>query len=353
MRRKKILFLDQTLNGGGAERVLCTVMRGLDPEKYEIHLIIITKIGELAHLIPDYVHIHILGIPHTRKALLPALRSFWKIRPDIVYTTTVRTALLISCLRLLSPKFIFIMRFPIIPEWLVTQGISDFEINLIRFFLPRIEHIIAQSHEMAEQLVSVFGVSKRNINTIDNPIDYDHLEKCIAGVKNPFNRNKINIIASGRIDPQKGFDILLTAFAEVVGKDNKYNLFILGRDQAGNTKKLQALTSELSVQDHVHFLGFQENPYPYYKFCDLFVLSSRAEGCPNVLLEAIYFERPVVATKCVPIISKIIKDGENGFLVEPDNAGQLRDAILAYQKLTPQKKSKRSNGIVQFIDHLC
>ncbi|MCI5123253.1 MAG: hypothetical protein D3925_01935, partial [Candidatus Electrothrix sp. AR5] len=110
--KRKILFLDQTLNGGGAERVLCTVMRGLDPEKYDVHLVIITKLGELAHLVPDYVHIHILGIPHTRKALLAAIKTLWKIRPDIVYTTTARIALLVSCARILSPPSTFIMRFP-------------------------------------------------------------------------------------------------------------------------------------------------------------------------------------------------------------------------------------------------
>ncbi|MCI5192044.1 MAG: glycosyltransferase [Candidatus Electrothrix sp. AU1_5] len=143
------------------------------------------------------------------------------------------------------------------------------------------------------------------------------------------------------------------AFAQVVNKDKKYKLFILGRDEDGNTEKLKQLCDELNVQDHVHFLGFQNNPYPYYKFCDLFVLSSRAEGCPNVLLEAMYFERPVVATKCVPIIGKIVENRETGFLVEPENPEQLRDAILAYKTLTPKKNSKNSNEIVKFIDQLC
>ncbi|CAK8717259.1 hypothetical protein GKODMF_08850 [Candidatus Electrothrix gigas] len=350
--RRKILFLDQTLNGGGAERVLCTVMRGLDPEKYEIHLVIITKLGALAHLIPDHVHVHILGIPHTRQAFFATVKALWKIRPDIVYTTTTRTAQLVACSGFLSPNFILIMRFPMKPVSLI-HDTSAWSIKLMRFFFRRADYVIAQTKEMADELTHYFEIKRQHIKTIANPVDYEQIDQSVATAKNPFDRKKINVVASGTVYPVKGYDILLTAFAEVVSRNDNYNLFILGRDQDGNTEKLQALSTELSVQNHVHFLGFQNNPYPYYKFCDLFVLSSRTEGCPNVLLEAMYFERPVVATKCVPIIGKIVENRETGFLVEPENPEQLRDAILAYKQLTPKKNSKNSNEIVEFIDQLC
>ncbi|MCI5123055.1 MAG: glycosyltransferase [Candidatus Electrothrix sp. AR5] len=224
---------------------------------------------------------------------------------------------------------------------------------MMRFFFRRANYVIAQTKEMADELALLFGIQEEKIRTIYNPLDYKYIQKSVDRANNPFDIEQINIIASGTVYPVKGYDLLITAFAEVVNHDKRYNLFILGRDQDGNIEKLKQLCAELNIQESVHFLGFQENPYPYYKFCDLFVLSSRVEGCPNVLLEAMYFERPVVATKCVPIIGKIIKDGENGLLVETENTNQLRDAILAYQKLIPTKSIIKPNGIVQLIDQLC
>jgi glycosyltransferase involved in cell wall biosynthesis len=353
MHTKKILFLDQTLNGGGAERVLCTVMRAIDPDKYEIHLVLITKAGVLAHLIPDYVHVHILGVPHTRQALLATIKKLWQIRPDIVYVTTARTALLVALSRYLCPCFQFIMRFPTMPErFIADDSVSNWHFKLMCFFYRRADYVIAQTEEMAAQLTHYFDINEEHIQIINNPVDYKHIDQSLADAQNPFDEEKINIVASGTVYPVKGYDVLIKAFAEVLSHGKDYNLYILGRDQAGNTENLKILCSELEISEYVHFLGFITNPYPYYKFCDLFVLSSRVEGCPNVLLEVLYLGRPVVATICASIISRIVDEGKNGFLVEPDNSDQLRDAILAYKKIVPTKNKKQDNSIVQFIDQL-
>jgi len=351
--KTKVLFLDQTLNGGGAERVLCTVMRALDPDKYEIHLVLITKAGRLAHLIPDHVHVHILGVAHTRKALLSTVKVLWKIRPDIVYTTTARTGLLVSLSRYLSPYFQFIMRFPTMPERLILQpSISRWNYRLMSFFYKRADYVIAQTTEMADQLVKYFDINDKKIKIINNPVDYEYIDLSVKGCVIPFDADTINVVASGTVCQVKGYDVLIKAFAQVRNKDKRYNLYILGGDRDGNIKKLKALCAKCDISDYVHFLGFVDNPYPYYKFCDLLVLSSRAEGCPNVVLEALYLERPVVVTKCVQILSRILDNRKNGFLVDTDNSKQLSDAILKFKELIPEKNKKYDNAIVQFIDQL-
>ena len=66
---RRVVFLDQYLSGGGAERVMCTIMRALDPAEFEIHLVLVSELGDLRHLVPEYVTVHELGISNTRKAL--------------------------------------------------------------------------------------------------------------------------------------------------------------------------------------------------------------------------------------------------------------------------------------------
>ena len=93
------------------------------------------------------------------------------------------------------------------------------------------------------------------------------------------------------------------------------------------------LTKELKVSNKVHFHGYIKNPYPYYKFADLFVLSSKWEGLPNVVLESLFLKTPVVVTNCIPYLGKIIKSGKNGYIVEYGDYQSMANAILGYQEL--------------------
>ena len=77
----------------------------------------------------------------------------------------------------------------------------------------------------------------------------------------------------------------------------------------------------------MHFTGFSDNPYKWLKYADCFVLASRREGLPNTLIEASYVGVPVVATKCLGVISDIVKDGYNGYMVEMDDVDGMSDAM--------------------------
>ncbi len=88
------------------------------------------------------------------------------------------------------------------------------------------------------------------------------------------------------------------------------------------------LIGRLGLHDYVALKGFIENPYIYYADCDLFILSSRREGFPNVLLENYYLNTPIVATMCVPIVEKLIVNGSNGYTCATDNEFDLSEKIL-------------------------
>ena len=351
MKKKKIVFVDQSLNGGGAERVMCTVIRNLDPEKFEIHLILVSDMGDLYHLIPKHVKLRVLGIPNTRKALVNTVKVLRQIQPDIVYITTIRCAILVLFARYFSRLYRVILRFPAMPSLLSNLKMQSKLHSLVMKLLCRkADYIIAQSNEMFEELTSYLGISAKKIVTIQNPLDVKNIEKCLEDEKNPFDHSKINIVGSGTIYPIKGFDILIKAFADVVKKDKRFCLHILGRDCNGNKAKLIQLTSMLGISEHVLFHGFQANPYPFYKYCDLFVLSSRAETLPNVLIECQYLGKAVVATRCVPIVERLIKNGKNGYLVKNKDIDEMKNAILRYNNIAGEKKRKSNNGIVELIE---
>jgi glycosyltransferase involved in cell wall biosynthesis len=143
---------------------------------------------------------------------------------------------------------------------------------------------------------------------------------------------------SGRISEEKGQDVLVRAFKNVIEKNNLFRLNILGA--IGNLKyydKLKEIIHDLNLSEYIKFLGFKTNPYPYYKYADLLVLPSRWEGLPNVVLEALYLQTPVIVTNCIPYFQKLLKKDSNGYIVDVDDSDGMAEAIINYRNLKVDK----------------
>ena len=335
-KKRRILFVDQNLDGGGAERILCTVMRSLDPEEFDVHLVLIGNKGTLAHLIPDNVIVHELGINSTRHAIRPYIKIVKKLRPAVTFSSLSRTTVLSILARPFCPHYKVIARYPNMPSLEIKyRAIKGWRKWLMEKTYNKVDVIISQTEEMAGELYKHYKIDKSKIHTIHNPIDTEHIDECIKNSNNPFDNQYINILASGRLTYQKGFDTLINAFYIASAQERKLRLHILGQNIENYASKLDYLVSQYNLQNKIVFYGFIENPYPFYKFCDLFILSSRWEGFPNVLLENLYLKKRVIATNCIPIINKLINNGNNGFIVEIESEEQLAEAILKYMELEP------------------
>jgi glycosyltransferase involved in cell wall biosynthesis len=136
--------------------------------------------------------------------------------------------------------------------------------------------------------------------TIYNPVDLDEIRARAAAAPNPFEGQGVgpHLVAAGRISPVKGFDTLIRALPALHELHPDAELWILGEDRSANKatrRQLEGLCHAHGVADRVHFIGHQDNPYPFFKHADLFVLSSRYEGLPNVLLECLGCGCPVIA----------------------------------------------------------
>jgi len=132
------------------------------------------------------------------------------------------------------------------------------------------------------------------------------------------------VLAVGRLSPEKGFDLLIRAVSELVAEGRSIFLAIAG--DGGQYEELKALIESLSMQQQVKMLGFQADPRIAYRAADLYVLSSRREGLPNVVLEAMAMKIPVIATSVAGIPS-LIRDGVNGLTIPTESVTALKDSI--------------------------
>jgi glycosyltransferase involved in cell wall biosynthesis len=218
----------------------------------------------------------------------------------------------------------------------VVRGNSDHRWKvyprLAGWFYPWADAIIAVSNGVKEDLTRTAGISPDRIQVIYNPIVTPKLkEKSEQPVDHPwFKEGEPPVVLSvGRLTDQKAFDVLIQAFS-LVRKNHPARLLILGEGE--NRSDLEVLTRQLGLEQDVELMGFVPNPYPYLVKASLFVLPSRWEGLPTVLVEALYLGTPIVATDCPGGTREILKDGQLGRLVPVDDAPALAEAILGSMK---------------------
>lgn len=190
---------------------------------------------------------------------------------------------------------------------------------------PFAYYIIAQQEEMAEDLVKGLNLASEKVAVRYNPLDTKKIDR-LSQEPSPYpTDDSINYLWIGNFLRIKGHDILVQAFKLVHELNPKTHLYLIGTTPPDTAFRdsISDFVATNKLSGCVHFMGFQENPYKYIKNCDCYVLPSRIEGLPNSLIEAMYLRRPVVATRCVPIISRMVKDGVNGYTTDVENVEQL------------------------------
>lgn len=155
------------------------------------------------------------------------------------------------------------------------------------------------------------------------------------------------LIAVGRLVPEKGFDLLIQAFDLLRDKYPDWQLTILG--EGSSRSQLEALISELKLTDRIHLLGQVENVNAYLYQADIFVLSSRTEGFPMGLCEAMVCGLPVIATDCLSGPREIINDGVDGILVASEDVDALANGLDLLMS-DPVKRQQLAQAAPQILD---
>ena len=191
--------------------------------------------------------------------------------------------------------------------------------------------LVVQTQDVLNWAVLLVG--KRNAQVIPNPIGelVSRQVGSTAEFPQPF------ILAVGRLDRQKGFDLLLHAFERLAGQHPNWSLVILG--EGDERHSLEALIQKLHIEERVRLFGRHDNPASVMMQASLFVLSSRFEGFPNALLEAMACKLPVISFDCPSGPREIIRNGVDGILVSREDVDAL---VLAMQDLInhPEKREQ-------------
>jgi len=198
----------------------------------------------------------------------------------------------------------------------------------VRRHFNRADAVVTVSHGLADDLRDNFGVAPAKLVPIYNPAFRKGFEQdAEAPVDHPWlaSKDKPVVIAAGRLHHVKGFDVLLEAFAQV-RRVRDVRLIILGegKERAALEQKIHAL----GLDQHAALPGRRGSVAPWMARSDLFVLSSRREGLPAVLIEALAIGLPVVATRCPSGPEEILEDGRWGTMVAVDDAAALAAAML-------------------------
>lgn len=332
--KKSIIFILPDLESGGAERVVTTIANALPREKFSPKIMLLRKEGAYLKLLKNDVEVIDLKTQRIRNALFPIFREIQKRRPDIVFTGFGEVNAYLSLFVKFFPKTKFIAR----ETNVVSKHVTRPEIRFFYNFYNNFDKIICQSDDMRMDLIQEIGVKPEKLIKINNPVDIDFIENKLACSEKPegFKEDYRNVVAIGNLSPRKGFDNLLKVFTHL--RDEKIMLHILGDGR--DREALLALKDELKLVN-ITFHGRQENPYRYLKFADLFVLSSRYEGFPNVLLEAGACGIYSLANNCPGGINEIIQPQINGEISD------ITDDINFARKLVECLKIHKNPEIIK------
>jgi glycosyltransferase involved in cell wall biosynthesis len=321
-QRPKILLLIPHLGGGGSERVIETLARSLNPEKYEIHLCLITRPQTETPSLT--VPIHQLRARRVRHSGIRLLRLIWRLQPDLILSGIAHLNLLALALKPLLPRT---TRIIVRQNGALTEAFRPHSPRLSRraysLGYRRAHCVICQTHAMAREIQSGLRVNPAQLVILPNPTDIVQIRSRTTYAQ-PTSPTP-TILAIGRLVPEKGFDLLLAALAALPSPFHRTELYLVG--SGPQLSALQRQAQELGIGDRIHFTGNIPDPVIQLRHASLFVLSSRTEGLSNALLEAAAAGLPVVATPASAGLLELIRDKQGVWLSSDISSHSLSIAL--------------------------
>ncbi|MGY9038350.1 MAG: glycosyltransferase [Rhodobacterales bacterium] len=334
--RAVILFVLPSLSGGGAERVLLTISTQFPEQEFRKVLLLLTDRGEVIRDIPAFDAVERFHASRTIFSVLRLIGYFWRERPDVIFSTLLRSHVAVYLASRFLPVWpTLVFRSPNMPsEYLKSGEWQGFSAKLLCRSYHAADLIVAQTEEMRHQLITEHHLPETLVKVARNPLDLDRVRRLADRDPHKFSpRAELEVVAIGRLHHQKGLDFLLETFSKVIESGRRARLHILGADVENHLKELERLAVALGIRDRVDFLGFQENPYAFIRDADVLAISSRYEGFPNTLQEAIALRTPTVCTRCADGLDTILDGNKNGFLVDFGDTDAFALSLLKAQKI--------------------
>ena len=322
----KIAVVMPNMAQGGAEKVVMTLLNGLDQTKFDLYLILLEAKGEFLTHLHTNINIINLNVSHARYSIFQILKTVRTIQPHILFSSLSYVSLYIGIFKFLFPKNIkFIAR-----ESSILSAIhKGFLYKLLyRLFYHKFDCIIAQSQYMKNDLISFAKIPETKITIISNPLDLNKIKQLSSEAAEKIDPEKKYLIYVGRLSLEKQISDQIEAMQFL--KD--YHLLIIGDGVLSST--LKNLAKDKRVADRVTFLGYQDNPYKFIKLAKFLIMTSKYEGYPNVAIEAMSLGIPVISYDMPGGMKDILIDKVNGFLVEQCTSNNLAETIVRNKNST-------------------
>ncbi|MEO1530042.1 MAG: glycosyltransferase [Planctomycetota bacterium] len=332
-QRTKVLLVRPTLGQGGADRVTLMLLEQLSRQQFDLTLALMRREGPFADRIPADVRVVDFQSRNLLTMLWPLTRLLRRERFDILFSTCSGTnpvLTLASKLALWRGQRLVLSERNVLLHGKTTAK-SRVMLLAKRLLYRYADVVTAVSGGVRDDLVR-HGVANRNaIQVVFNPMVSEDIEnQSKLPVDHPWlcEREHPVILAAGRLVFEKGFDTLVKAMAQLRDKGVNARLLILGEGVL--RPELERLVESYDLGGVVSMPGFDPNPFRFMSRADLFVLSSRNEGLPGVLIQAMACGTAAVSTDCPAGPNEIISEpGENGLLVPVDNVDALAGALSA------------------------
>ena len=353
---------------GGAERVLQQMLNYLmgGNSAFQVDLLLAKKEGILLKGLDGNINIVDFNKKHVRDCLID-LVGYLKINKPNVFISILDYVNIVASLAHIISRCnskLILWEHSII-SYHSKKTISKLWIIryfLIRMFYNHAHKIITVSKGAKDDLISHYSINKQKIKIINNPIDIQSvISLSEAKVKVPCinYKNENYIVSVGRLATVKNYKLLIEAFSKL-SKIFNYKLVIIG--DGPEYQNLQKQITGLNLENRIILTGFLENPYPLIKNANVFVISSKWEGFPLVLLEALALKRQIVSTDSPSGPREILDNGKLNLMVPVDNSDALSNGILQIldgeikfdedlllQRASEFRLEKKCNEFMKFI----
>ena len=336
LNKKKIIIFNPSIEDGGVEKNLYIITNYLANNNFKVDLISsdLSKKNRFVAGV-NFIHSNLFVKKNSGRyikyfsCLITLIGRILECKQSIVLSFQANIYTIIVCY-LFGIKVI--ARLNTAPQGWDHNFIKS---KIYSFFIKRANTTIVNSVKFKSIVKSRYNL---NSVLIHNPFEFKKIEKLSNySVKYNFNNDKINLINVGRLTDQKDQMTLIKSLTKIRNK-KKIHLTIIGKGQ--NEHKLKKYVKENNLKSIVSFLGYKINPFPYIKKADVFVLSSRYEGSPNVLIEAQFLNKYIISTDCPTGPREILKYYKNSKLFKIGNSMKLADII---DNLKKNKKTTRTN----------
>lgn len=336
MIKKRIVFFIESFSGGGAERVLLTILRNIDLQRFDVTVLVMCDTGVYSR---DFhkLDVNVVSVIGSKIPL------FDKIKYKLLYQYLPSTLILKWILKgIKADTYIAFIEgyctkiFASLPKsfnkiaWVHTD-MQSFPWPIEKGIFPNKKEEQKAYHKFNK----VIGVSQLASNvmcehydvqaeTIYNPIDEKRIISLAKdGELLKVDKSKFNIVSVGRLTQAKGYDKLLEIISDLVAVNPNIKLYIIGEGE--ERLALEKQVNQLGISGHVTLTGFMRNPYSLMSKMDLFVCSSRAEGFSLVIAEAMITGLPVVSMDCAGP-NELLGYGQYGMICK--SYEELSDCII-------------------------